>query len=893
MKSLIIIGNSHTIALRSAYLSNKNQFGDIHFINLNELGLAPKIVENLGRFILLPKITTLIDKVIDSRPAGSVAIASFIGGNIHTILSLVNPKTPYDFLLQGGEELPLLKDRKQRTHESVKKELNKHIYNNLFSFVDKLQSKYKSIPFYQLEPPAPVSDNSFLEKHPGVFEKAIKGRGVSPPHFRYKFWRLHRECVSEYCRNKKINFITIPDEALGGDGFLKPQYQNNDPTHGNATYGLIYLRKISDSVFTISKEKTNGGEVTDGAPSVNRTLHKAKGSMKIDSNKKQVVIVGNNHLKALENASASWSNDNVDLHFINLHEYGVIPRMGKDNSELILSEDIVGLVDEIVARGSEGNVSIVSVIGGSVYAVLSVLNHTSPYDFVYKGNENLPLRTDRPTVPFNLMCDMMDEQLDTNLFLYVKKLKAKYYNIPFFQLESPAPIFDNGFIKKYPGIFKKGLKNRGVSPAYVRYKFWKLQNDSVSKFCKENGITYVPIPRESLDGKGFLKPVFKANDPTHANAKYGTLYLDKIAQHILSYSGKSLHPYKNRKDYNFWKKAIVDLPVKEIDPVTNPKFQIEKSDKVVSAGSCFAQHIARYLIASGFNFLITEKSRVPLPEALVSKYNYGLFSARYGNVYTVRQLVQLFDRAFGVFTPKETVWRDRNNNFVDPFRPQIQPGGYSSEAELVEDTRYHLESTKKAFEEMDVFIFTLGLTEGWVNKEDGSVYPVCPGVAGGVYDTDKYEFKNFNEKEVVDDMLQFIDRLRKVNPSVRVILTVSPVPLIATNEDRHVLVSTVLSKSILRLACENVMQARESVEYFPSYELITGNFSRGKYFENDLRTASKSGVNHVMSVFLKNYCGVINGNDNDEPDDEFDSDLLDVEKAVQVLCDEEAIEKNS
>ena len=59
--------------------------------------------------------------------------------------------------------------------------------------------------------------------------------------------------------------------------------------------------------------------------------------------------------------------------------------------------------------------------------------------------------------------------------------------------------------------------------------------------------------------------------------------------------------------------------------------------------------------------------------------------------------------------------------------------------------------------------------------------------------------------DVRDDMLTFLERLFAVNPAARVILTVSPVPLIATYADRHVLVSNTYSKAALRAAAEEIV----------------------------------------------------------------------------------------
>jgi GSCFA family len=88
---------------------------------------------------------------------------------------------------------------------------------------------------------------------------------------------------------------------------------------------------------------------------------------------------------------------------------------------------------------------------------------------------------------------------------------------------------------------------------------------------------------------------------------------------------------------------------------------------------------------------------------------------------------------------------------------------------------------------------------------------------------------------------------------VRVILTVSPVPLVATYENRHVMVSTTYSKSAIRAALDDVARKYEFVDYFPSYEIITNWYNKGRYFEKDLRTVTLDGVEHVMRLFGAHY----------------------------------------
>ena len=228
--------------------------------------------------------------------------------------------------------------------------------------------------------------------------------------------------------------------------------------------------------------------------------------------------------------------------------------------------------------------------------------------------------------------------------------------------------------------------------------------------------------------------------------------------------------------------------------------RITKLDKIVTAGSCFAQHIARFLKAHDFNYLLTEPGFARMDKALNERFNYGIYSARFGNIYTARQLKQLWLRATGDFVPIENSWHESKHHWVDPFRPTIQPDGFYSEKELIADREAHFNAVMQAFSTMDIFIFTLGLTEAWIHQQDGAVFPLCPGVIAGEFNQDKDQFYNFSVDEVVNDFEYFYQALKKINPKVNVILTVSPVPLMATATKQHVLNANTYSKSVLRVA---------------------------------------------------------------------------------------------
>lgn len=354
------------------------------------------------------------------------------------------------------------------------------------------------------------------------------------------------------------------------------------------------------------------------------------------------------------------------------------------------------------------------------------------------------------------------------------------------------------------------------------------------------------------------------------------------------------HPYKSLPANAFWRRSVAECAPSDVDPVGIFDVRIDADTKVATTGSCFAQHIARYLKNSGYCYYVVEQGHPILPPKTRASQNYGLFSCRYGNIYTARQLIQLFQRAYGQFVPAEDVWQKGPEEFVDPFRPTTQPAGFVSRDELLADRAQHLAAVREMFETLDVFVFTLGLTECWRSKEDGAVFPVCPGVEGGKFDPAKYEFYNQTVEDVTADLVAFRDALHAVNPKAQIILTVSPVPLVATAEEgAHVLSATTYSKSVLRVAAEALRQRFDNVHYFPSYEIITGAFNRGAYYAPDLRNVVEDGVAHVMRLFLAHATGQSEGpapaaENGEQADDEH---LDAARRLVEVECDEVALDR--
>jgi hypothetical protein len=302
-------------------------------------------------------------------------------------------------------------------------------------------------------------------------------------------------------------------------------------------------------------------------------------------------------------------------------------------------------------------------------------------------------------------------------------------------------------------------------------------------------------------------------------------------------------PYDRIAPYQDWRRAVSDVPDRRtIVPQGPAKFTLPREARVASAGSCFAARVGERLRTVGLNYLVVEAGAEPL-------------SARYGDVYTALQLAQLFDRALGRFEPLERAWLTPSGALIDPFRPRAKPDGYPTLEALEADRRGHLEAVRGMFHDLDVFIFTLGLTEVWTDVRDGAAFPSCPGRGRGYFDPDRYAWRNLGVAETSEQLERFVAALHEINPTAKVLFTVSPVHNAATMHPTHVVRASLECKASLKIAAEAVARCHDFVDYYASYDLVMQNVGGEQFFAADGRHVTDATADIVTQGFIEHYFG--------------------------------------
>ena len=171
----------------------------------------------------------------------------------------------------------------------------------------------------------------------------------------------------------------------------------------------------------------------------------------------------------------------------------------------------------------------------------------------------------------------------------------------------------------------------------------------------------------------------------------------------------------------------------------------------------------------------------------------------------------------------------------------------------------HREHSRRALQKAQILIITLGLTEIWQDREDGSVIslPAGPYVSEGG-DMSRYAFRVSRTPENLDNLERIHALMARFNPGCRLLITVSPVNLWATfRRDLDVISASCNSKSTLRAAADEFAARHDNVTYFPAYEMATiyQPLLDRSYFEEGRENfhVNKRTVKFIMNHFFKWY----------------------------------------
>jgi hypothetical protein len=282
-------------------------------------------------------------------------------------------------------------------------------------------------------------------------------------------------------------------------------------------------------------------------------------------------------------------------------------------------------------------------------------------------------------------------------------------------------------------------------------------------------------------------------------------------------------------------------------PHVVPKFKFSTGDKFYAIGSCFARGIENGLAARN----VVVESAAPEFAKLqpVNKEVSGLGFLNKYNTYSILNELRWALDPSAVF-PVDSIAQLNKTKWYDPHsNPTLDFVGFEETLER----RALIQTVTSRIRGCRAVIVTLGLAEVWRDLKANVFVNRTPIPSIFKTEPDRYEFQlssfaqNWWNLEMIHRVLTTYG-----HPDVRIIVTVSPVPLMNTFSTMDIVVANSWAKSLLRAVSQEWATAHSNVDYFPSYEIVQ-NSDRREMWEDDLRHVKGQGVQPIMDLFLSNY----------------------------------------
>lgn len=224
--------------------------------------------------------------------------------------------------------------------------------------------------------------------------------------------------------------------------------------------------------------------------------------------------------------------------------------------------------------------------------------------------------------------------------------------------------------------------------------------------------------------------------------------------------------------------------------------KFEPNQKIITLGSCFSEVMGDKL------------KQLPLE----------VINQPFGTLFHPNAIHNVLD----IHQPLQKVYYELDGRFVHPHYHSIWK--YDSTEELFQAIAKQKMMVNDHLKKANWLIITFGTAFYYYDQLLDIPVANCH----------KQNQKRFVKKlssieDITKIWTQFLDKLKKQNPQLEILLTLSPV-----RHTKDGIQNNQVSKSTLRLAIEQLRHQFEFVHYFPAYEYILDELRDYSYFKNDL-----------------------------------------------------------
>jgi len=216
----------------------------------------------------------------------------------------------------------------------------------------------------------------------------------------------------------------------------------------------------------------------------------------------------------------------------------------------------------------------------------------------------------------------------------------------------------------------------------------------------------------------------------------------------------------------------------------------------------------------------------------------------FGTVFQPLALAQLLRAATG----EEVDWQQHVVEARGRWQSYDLHGsiGAATPVELLQTIQQLVQRTADFVRQTDLVVLTLGTAWAYRLRETGELVSNCHKMPAELFVKEL-----LTPDEIINALAETHAYLRRINPDVEIVLTVSPV--------RHLkdtLPLNAVSKSVLRVACHYLSDLLAGVSYFPAYELLTDDLRDYRFYAADMLHPSEVAEDYIWDKFARTYFDV-------------------------------------
>lgn len=255
-------------------------------------------------------------------------------------------------------------------------------------------------------------------------------------------------------------------------------------------------------------------------------------------------------------------------------------------------------------------------------------------------------------------------------------------------------------------------------------------------------------------------------------------------------------------------------------PILPYEFKIDHSTRISLLGSCFSENIGYLMLNNKF---VTDVNP------------FGILYNPYSISSAIKRMLSKED-----YKKEDLVYHNglyhsfmHHGSFSDPD-PDICLNNISS----------RFTAASEFINGANILFITFGTAYVYRLHNEGSVVGNCHK-----FPANAFKRSRLSVEEIVNESVTVIEELHKVNPTMKIIFTVSPIRHLRDGAHENQ-----LSKAVLHISIDQLQKIYpQKVFYFPAYEIMMDELRDYRYYADDMNHPSALAIQYIWERFCDSF----------------------------------------